>query len=139
MSLRPLGHRILVKPDTQPENTDSGLILQTTREYVPMSGTVAELGPGGHQLRYRTRQRAIQDCLEMLESTARMFGPLAALQVARENVSGLLGTTEPEREIQVGDRVAFPREVGLRLVEDGVEYVILNEEDVAVLVMEEAA
>lgn len=138
-SLRPLGHRILVKPDEQPEASTSGLVLPQDRDHIPVSGTVVERGPGGNQMRYRSRQRAIKDCLEVIESTIRTFGHLSALQIARDEVSGLLGTSEPEREINVGDRVAYSPESGLALTEDGVSYIILNEDDCAVLVADEVA
>ena len=139
MSLRPLGHRILVKPDSPPEQSESGLVLPQDRDHIPVSGTVIEVGPGGNQMRYRTRQRAITDCLEVIESAERMWGHLAALQIVRENVAALLGTSEPEREVHVGDRVAFGFASGVTYTEDGEEYIVLNEDDVAVLVADEVA
>lgn len=134
--MRPLGHRIFVKPDTQPDTSDSGLVLPQDRDHVPVSGTVISVGPGGDQMRFRARQRAIKDCCEAIEGVIQTFGHLSALIVAREHVAALLGTSEPEREIHVGDRVAYPMESGLRLTEDGEEYIILNEDDVAVIVEE---
>ena len=138
MSLRPIGHRILVKPDVQPDESAAGLILPQDRDHIPTSGTVVEVGPGGNQMRYRSRQRAIKDCLEVLESTERMFSSTASLIIARENIAALLGTSEPEREIAVGDRVAYAAESGLRVTQDGEDYIVLNEDDVAVIVAEEA-
>lgn len=139
MPLSPLGHRILVKPDTPPDQSASGLILPQDRDHIPVSGTVVALGPGGNQMRYRTRQRAITDCCEVIESTIRMFGPLSALQIARDEMAALLGTSEPEREVHIGDRVAFGFASGVTYTEDGEEYIVLNEDDVAVLVAEEVA
>lgn len=139
MSLRPIGHRILVKPDAQPDETVSGLILPQDHDHVPVSGTVVAVGPGGSQVRYQARQRAIRDCVEVVESTTRQFGPFAALQILREEVSALLGTSDPTREAQVGDRVAFAQESGLKMSEDGEDYIILNEDDVVVMVNEEQA
>ena len=136
MSLRPLGHRILVKPDAPPEASQSGLILPQDRDHVPVSGTVVELGPGGNQMRYRTRQRAISDCLEVIESACQSYGHWTVLQLVRENVAGLLGTSEPEREIHVGDRVVFGFAAGITMTDDGEEYIMLNEDDVGVLVDE---
>lgn len=136
MSLTPTGHRILVRPDEQPDTTDSGLVLPQDRDHIPVSGTVVALGPGGSQVRYRARQRAITDCLEMVESAVRQWGGPAALQVLRDEVAGLLGSSDPEREVAVGDRVAYAAEVGLKLTHDGQEYILLNEDDVAVVVTE---
>lgn len=139
MSLRPLGHRILITPDAPQATSASGLELPQDRHHIPTSGVVAEIGPGGPQGKYRTRQRAIQDCVEVVESAIQMFGAVSPLLIVRENIAGLLGTGVPDREIQVGDRVAYGVEVGLTLVEDGKEYVIVNEDDVCVVVEEAAA
>lgn len=137
MSLRPLGHRILVKPDAQPERSGSGLILPQDHDHIPSSGTVVALGEGGPQGKYRARQRALQMALDVIVECEETFNFPASLQVCRENVARLLGSADPQREIQVGDRVAYAVEVGLKLVEDGTEYIILNEDDVAVLVADE--
>lgn len=138
MSLRPTGHHILVKPDAQPD-TSGVIILPQDHDHIPMSGTVVALGPGGSLVRYQARQRAIKDCIEVVESAVRMFTPTAALRVVLEEVAGLIGTSAPEREMQVGDRVAFAAESGLSFSEDGESYIILNEDDVVVVVGEEVA
>lgn len=46
MSLTPIGDRVLVLPDEPDEVTESGLVLVSSDDHVPMSGTVAFLGPG---------------------------------------------------------------------------------------------
>jgi co-chaperonin GroES (HSP10) len=134
--LKPVGHRIAVIPDTQPDTTASGLILPEDRDHVPVSGTVVALGPGGSQIRYRARQRAIRDCCEILESTMRTFGNLACLTLARDEMAGMLASTDPEREMHIGDRVAFAAEAGLTVTMDGQPYIVLCEDDVAVLAQE---
>lgn len=136
--LRPTGHRVLVKPDEAPDTSASGLILPQDRDHVPVSGTVVALGPGGLQVRYQARQRAIRDCCELVESQIRSFGAIAPLTMLRDEMAGMLGSSDPVREIGVGDRVVYPVDVGLTLTEDGTTYIILNEDDVAVLVTEEA-
>ncbi len=136
MSLKPLQHRILVRPDDQPTETEGGLILIDTHDHVPVSGTVVSVGPGGSQLRYQVRQRAIKDCAEIVESALSTWGSTAALTLVRDEIAGMLGTSSPDRDVAVGDRVVFPAEVGYRVKEDGVEYLILNEDDVAVVVTE---
>lgn len=135
--LKPLGHRLLVQPDAQPDQTESGILLPQDHDHVPVSGTVVAVGPGGSQLRYQARQRAIKDCCEIVESALTQFGHLAALRIVRDEIAGLLGSSDPQREVQVGDRVAYPVECGLKVTEDGAEFVILNEDDVAVIVIEQ--
>lgn len=139
MSLRPTGHRVLIQPDPQPECSESGLVLPNDRDHVPVSGTVVAIGPGGSQIRYAARQRAIKDCAEIVESALVQWGAIAPLLLVRDEIAGLLGTTHPAREIAVGDRVAYAAESGLCLTEDGTDYILLNEDDVAVLVADEVA
>ena len=139
MSIRPLGNRILVKPDAQPDQTDSGLILPNDHDHVPVSGTVVELGPGGSTMRYQARQRALKQCLEVMDAATQRYGGMPPLQVVRNQISGLLGTGDPVRDVQVGDRVAYPAECGLDVTVDGAPYVVLSEDDVAVVANEEAA
>lgn len=137
--LTPIGHRIIVKPDTPAETTESGLILPQDRDHVPVSGTIVAVGPGGGLVRYHARQRAIRDCCEVVESALRTFGNLAPLTLVRDELAGMLGTSDPAREIHIGDRVVFPEEAGLAISEDGTDYVLLNEDDVAALEVEVAA
>ena len=137
MSLRPTGHRILVQPDEQPEQSAGGLILPQDHDHMPVSGTVVALGPGGSQVRYRARQQGIRDCCEVLESIVRQHGDWTVLRLALNEMAGMLGTTEIEREIAVGDRVVYPAESGLVFTQDGQQYIILNEDDVAVVVADE--
>jgi len=106
---------------------------------VPVSGTVVAVGSGGSLVRYQARQRAIRDCCAVLESTIGTFGHLAPLTQAREDVAAMLGTSDPERDLHVGDRVVFPEDVGLALEEDGEKYILLNEDDVAAVAAEEVA
>lgn len=136
VSIRPTGHRILVKPDTPPDTTDSGLILPEDRDHVPVSGIVAAMGPGGSLMRYQARQRAIHDCAEIIESLISTFGAVAPLTMARDEIAGRLGTSDPEHELHVWDRVVFPADVGLTVSEDGATYVLLNEDDVAAVAAE---
>ena len=137
--LRPLHHRILVIPDEQPTETETGLILPDDHDHVPVSGTVAAVGPSGSRLRFEARQRAIRDCCETIDRVAQTFQQPAALQVAREEVASLLGTWDLEHDICEGARVVFPVEAGHEMTQDGVRYILLNEDDVAVIADEVAA
>lgn len=131
--IQPLRHRILIKPDDQPETEDSGLILlPQDRDYVPSSGTVVALGPGGSKVRYDARQRAIEDIVRWLQR--KDYGRLAA-----GITEAFAGSADYEREIAIGDRVAFDTDSGVQLVADGVTYLVLNEDDVVVLLRDEVA
>lgn len=137
MHIRPLGHRILVTPDPQPDETESGLILPTDRDHTATSGTVVALGPGGSLVRSRARQLAVKDALDVIHECEIEWNYPACLQIARENIARLLGTQDHRRELAIGDRVVFPDDVGHRTMIDGEEYLVLNEDDVAVVVAEE--
>ena len=135
--IRPTQHRILVKPDLPPETSESGLILPQDRDHVPVSGIVAAVGPGGSQVRYQARQRAIRDCAEIIESAITAHGAISPLTLVRDEIGGLLGTSDPTHDLHTGDRVVFPADVGLAIEEDGQPYVLLNEDDVAAVAAEE--
>lgn len=133
--IRPTGHRILIQPDEQPAQ-DGAILLPQHREYVSTSGTVIAIGPRGSRVRWEARQRALQEAAAALECTTR--GPYGS-PFSVETVLKMIGTPDPEHEITIGDRVAFDSESGLRLIRDGVEYFILNEDDVVVIVEEAEA
>jgi co-chaperonin GroES (HSP10) len=133
-----LGHRVLIKPDAQPAKTDSGLILTEDREFVATSGTVVQVGPGHSKLKYDARQRAIRACLEAI---ARPHGATndwfhGGIRVATDRVTALLGTCDPNPDVQVGDRVAFDGDTGLSISVDGEPYLILNHDDVVIIIQE---
>ena len=46
MSLRPLGDRVLVKPDKAEEKTAGGLLLSSAAQEKPQRGTVIAVGAG---------------------------------------------------------------------------------------------
>lgn len=45
-SIKPLGDRVLVKPDVAEEKTASGIIIPDTAKEKPQRGTVVAAGPG---------------------------------------------------------------------------------------------
>ena len=137
--IRPTSHRILIQPDEQPER--DGLIeLPQHLEFVATSGTVIAIGPRGSKVRYEARQRALRDAASAIEQLDFVDGILRSTKAAILNgVLKLIGTSDPEHELHVGDRVAFDSESGLRITENGTEYLILNEDDVVVIVDESEA
>lgn len=45
-SIKPLGDRVLVRPDVAEEKTASGIIIPDTAKEKPQRGTVVAVGPG---------------------------------------------------------------------------------------------
>ena len=133
--MRPTGHRVLVKPDEAEMQTPSGLFVPDSSEVLPVSGTVTALGPGGHRGRYQARQRAVDACIQAYLNTepdpTSMREVLPALKALR-------GTCDPVREIAVGARVVFPIECGFAITYDGEAYLLVDEDDCAVVIEEVA-
>jgi co-chaperonin GroES (HSP10) len=127
--LKPLGHRILIQPDEAPQY-DGLILLPEHRDHISTSGTVIALGPGGSKVRYDARQRAFREALEIIKD---------GYSIDQNRILARIGTPDPVREVAVGDRVAFDSESGLKIAENGVEYLILNEDDVVVIVNETEA
>jgi len=47
MSLKPIGDRVLVRPDVPDDVSEAGLVIVRTYEEAEVSGTIAAIGPGG--------------------------------------------------------------------------------------------
>jgi co-chaperonin GroES (HSP10) len=140
--IRPTGHRILIQPDQQPE-ADGAILLPQHRDFVATSGTVIAMGPRGSKVRWDARQRALQQAVEALKEMQKLGGAdrdsaheRVGVRLSMNRVLELIGSPDSEHEITVGDRVAFDSESGLRINENGVEYLIMNEDDVVVIVEE---
>lgn len=132
-----LGHRVLIKPDPQPEAA-GGILLPEHRDWVSTSGTVVQVGPGNSTLRFEARQRAIQACLEAIQrphgSTNDWFH--AGIKIAVERCVALLATVDPVSDVKVGDRVAFDGDHGVAITVGEESYLILNHDDVVIIVHE---
>lgn len=90
MNIRPLGSRVVIKPDTREEKTASGIFLPEASAEKPDQGVVVAVGPG-----------------RMLDS-----GQRAVI------------------DLHVGDKVLFSRYAGSTFKRDGVEYLVIPEQDV---------
>ena len=134
--MKVLGHRVLIRPDEQPE-ADGLILLPQDREFVTTSGTVAQIGAGGSRLTYYARQRAIQQCVNAAELHGEgfEFADCDTFYVVQK-LKALLGTADPEPELRIGDRVAFDADSGLRITVGGDQFLILNHDDVVLIVSE---
>lgn len=126
--LKPLGHRVLIRPDEQPTESQSGIILPDEHDHVSMSGTVVAVGKGSKVLS-DVRERTARNCLAMAADMASR----RALQAYIERM-----VSEHMPTVCVGDRVTYSAESGLTFTEDGQTYLVMNEDDIVVLVEEEA-
>jgi co-chaperonin GroES (HSP10) len=127
--LRPLGSRILVKPDIAPDQTASGLLIpDSSRKDPEMSGTVVAVGRGPDSAT-KIRTATIARCMRILDEVAnrvplsalhlQLMDAFAAYQIEQVDASGL----------KEGDTVCFPYTAGQKLNVDGESYITLREDD----------
>jgi co-chaperonin GroES (HSP10) len=135
--LKPLGHRLLIRPDAQPDETESGLLLPQTHDHVPVSGTVTAVGNGPAR-DVTIRSRVIARCLSIVDELAEM-GVKDPQDYRRELERYKADVERFESPIRVGDRVVYPVESGLTLTEDGTTYIVMHEDEVAIVVADEVA
>lgn len=137
MSLKPRGHRILVQPDEQPEATDSGIVLPGDRDHVPTSGVVVAVGDGPAR-DAKIRAKVIARCMGIVEEISeRSFAEQQLFVDAGDELRRYKNQAERFESLKVGDRVVYPAESGIAITEDGKSYILLNEDDVAVLVTDD--
>ncbi len=136
MALQPLGHRVLIKPDEQPEQ--SGLIvLPQDRDHVSYSGTVVAVG-NGSLIAENVRASVVKRCKSVVKDIQVDYPDSTALREVLEALTVYEHHSYWRKfGVKVGDRVAFSAESGLTFTEDGVEYLVMNEDDVVVLVKDE--
>lgn len=141
--LKPLGHRILVKPDGQDEQTASGLVLPGDRDYVPTSGTVVAVGDGPER-DARIRSKTISRCVGVVAELTEGASVSVEVDKLVYDILAELGRYKNQVErfeagLRVGDRVVYAAESGLKLTEDGQDYILLNEDDAVAVATEEVA
>jgi chaperonin GroES len=112
--LRPLGNRILIKPEAAQDRTESGLWLQEDKK-PDQTGTVVAIGTLTHPRRDEALQAA-ERC-DWVMGSEDGIGDLLRALVAREPV------------VKVGDFVLFSWQSGQELVVDGERYLLLPEDD----------
>ncbi len=116
--LRPLGDRVLIKPEVNPEQTDSGLWLSEHRK-PEQAGTVVAVGTPVHPQR-----DALEEVIEKLVIDPPEVAFLRSL-VARAPL------------VQVGDYVLFGWNVGQEVLIDAERYLLMRESDILAVVEEE--
>lgn len=140
--MKVLGHRVLIRPDAQQDETASGLALPTDRDWVATSGEVLQIGEGGPEWRFHARQKVLGDISALLSAELDLrarTGFEAGLRRAIELVISKLGTADPVSDLRIGDRVAFDAGSGVKVTVDNEPYLILTQDDVVVIVSESEA
>jgi co-chaperonin GroES (HSP10) len=128
--LRPLGHKILVKPDAPPTETESGIILMSDRRDPEMGGEVVSVGNGPASA-HRIRTFTIARCMKLLDETADRV-PAQALRVQLMDAFARYQMEQVRiSEVQEGDQVIFPYTAGQKIQVDDQTYILLAEDDIS--------
>jgi co-chaperonin GroES (HSP10) len=145
--LRPLGHKILVKPD--PVEAPSSTILapdtwavQVSGDGEPrrtivekrndpeMGGEVVSVG-NGPAAAHRIRTKTIARCMKLLDEVAERV-PSQALRVQlMDELARYQMETVCLSEVQPGDQVIFPYTAGQKIQVDDQTYILLAEDDIS--------
>jgi co-chaperonin GroES (HSP10) len=117
MQLKPLGHRLLIKPDKPPETTESGFVIPYAVDPPPMSGTVVSLGDGPYRER-QLKRAVVARCLAILDRADSEHGNAElAINEARNEMQAYMASAEAIGHlVQAGERVIFPMAAGHEIV-----------------------
>lgn len=131
--LRPLGHRLLIRPDRPVEQTTGGIhIPQAYQDTPAMSGIVVRTGDG-HLRDRQIRKAAIARCMRLIDDAdVEAATPAEALILAKEEMARYLREAEALDSVaEVGQRVIFPMEAGHDIVlgEDTENSVVIVSEE----------
>ncbi len=125
--LRPLGNRLIVKPDPPDTASAGGIIFPQTHGQPPaMTGTVVSVGRGPASA-HRVRQATIAQCAAAVTRALRQHANAARL--ARAALHDQARSADLS-EVQEGDYVCFAFTAGHTMTVDGEAYVVLAEDDV---------
>jgi len=128
--LRPLGHKVLVKPAVPDETTESGLILVQDRRDPEMSGEIVAVG-NGPAAAHKVRTATIAKCLALIDEVADQVPAAALRKAAHDALAAYLMSQVQVSDVSVGDHVVFPYTAGQKLDVDGSTYLLMAEDDLS--------
>jgi len=132
--IRPLGHRIVIRPDQPAAASQGGILIPEAYQDMPaMSGIVQAVGDGPERDK-RIRARTVARCLSILDDAViEAATPMEAILVAKEEIGRYLrdASDNSTHACEVGQRVIFPMESGHEIVlnEDAEHAVVIVSED----------
>lgn len=139
MQLKPLGHRILIRPDKPPETTESGFVIPYAVDPPPMSGVVVTLGDGPYRER-QLKRAVVARCLAILDRADADHGnPELVIREARNEMQAYMASAEAIGHlVREGERVIFPMAAGHEIVlgENAEDALLVMSEDSILAVCE---
>lgn len=128
MSLRPLGSRLLIKPDP-PATVISGILVPASAEKPPaMTGTVIALGHGPASAQ-AVRQATLAQVAERFHAVADEVSAAHLQDAFAEVLRTLVQEAASLHDVAVGDCVCFAFTAGTNLTVDGEPYILMLEDD----------
>lgn len=129
MSLRPLGHRLIIKPEPAKTTSAGGILIPQTADKKPaMTGTVISVGRGPSTA-HRVRQYTLAQVIDKLQEVAERV-PNAALRSELEDELARMAVEDVTfSEVKEGDYVCFPFTSGQNMNVDGEDFIVLQEDD----------
>lgn len=129
MSLKPLGHRLIIKPEPARTESAGGIIIPQTADKKPaMTGTVTSVGRGPATA-HRVRQYTLAQVIDKLQEVAERV-PSAALKSEFEDEIARMSVEDVTfSEVKEGDYVCFPFTAGQNMHVDGEDFIVLQEDD----------
>jgi len=130
--LRPIGNRILVKPEANDETTDSGLILVEHRKPEVM-GTVVAVGSCAHPLKAEAEALAQKLC--EINDDAYSLQWDWEQEVVAQSADLLRDLTRKEPQVKAGDFVLFSWTAGREVtLNDDERYLMMTEDDILAVI-----
>ena len=126
MNLRPLHDRVLIKPEKNPEQTESGLYL-AEHPKPEETGTVVAVGRCEHPKRAEAMELA--DAIEALYDDGTQQAMLH--EDALDGAKLLRELTQPVPLVKVGDYVIFSWKVGQEVRIEDERYLLMRETDIS--------
>lgn len=133
MNLRPLGDRVLIKPDLPPDVTDSGLILAEQRK-PEETGTVVAVGLCPHPLKHEAEEIAKE--LEDRVGFEHAYSGEEWIQALPDVRAAVLLRQATHREplVKPGDYVVFSWVSGQEITVEDERYLLMREADILCVV-----
>ena len=135
--LRPIGNRILVKPEANDETTESGLILVEHRK-PPVMGTVVAVGPCPHPLKAEAEELARKvealSYAEWAHEPAQIYGTACEEVSLLDAANMLRDLTRKEPLVKAGDLVVFSWTAGREVTINDDLYLMMTEDDILAVI-----
>lgn len=132
MNLRPIKDRILIRPDVQPNTTESGLILAEHKK-PELTGTVVAVGPCAHPLQAEAEEVA-QELAERVGYGKHPYDDWMEQLPDVRAIKLLRRATSRTPQVKVGDYVVFSWTSGQEITIEDERYLMMREDDIMAVI-----